>query len=216
MVHRLPPKTAAELYPEDAQTELVLPLLEKNDVVIDAGARFGAFAIQASSLVKKILAFEPNPYSFKYMNKFISGINNIDTYEYALYNIKAGRQLNLTHNSFTTDGSIPKITATNRKVNYIRSISINTIRLDDFTFKQTDKIVVVADVEGSEVELIEGAHTTLKQIRIFAYEASILESGQNTKEIVDDILVKRYGFKILVGKEYFDAGGKTVWTVLVK
>lgn len=140
--------------------------LNEGDIVIDAGAYIGGFALYASRLVGEkgeIIAFEPDPSSFKKLEENIK-LNNITN----IITINKGVWENDTTLSFHNDGKATSTFVTDGNP-YIEDpgadkINIEVVSIDNIlkvlNIKKIDFIKM--DVEGSEINAIKGAKETLK------------------------------------------------------
>jgi FkbM family methyltransferase len=215
MSHRFPPKDSARIKCEESAS-LLLPLLQKTDTVIDAGARFGAFSMAAAPLCKQVLAFEPNPYSFKALEKYIKKFDNIQAYQIGLYNDGRPMELHLTHNCFTESSTLFKTKVYGRnQLNFIRSVNIRVRKLDKYFNRKNIPYVIHCDVEGAELQLIEGATEILKNTRLIAFESHNLAKGGNTR-IKTVRVLNNIGFDKLLETIYNEGGNNVAWTLMGK
>ena len=58
--------------------------LVKGDIVVDAGACFGAFTVLASQVAAKVYSFEPHPENFMLLKENTKDLKNVEIYNCAL------------------------------------------------------------------------------------------------------------------------------------
>ena len=132
----------------------------KDKEIIDAGAFTGDTSLPLSKITKKnVYAFEPFNDSFELLKMNIekNNIKNIIPINKSLGNINGDRILYLSKNNFqgiTSDSSIRS---------YDTELHVQEITIDKFV-KDNDLNVgyITVDVEGAEMNLLEGAINTIK------------------------------------------------------
>tara|TARA_R110002096_G_scaffold106741_5_gene234473 strand:+ start:963 stop:1781 length:819 start_codon:yes stop_codon:yes gene_type:complete len=137
--------------------------LNKDSTVIFVGCHIGTLLIPIAKLVKKVYGFEANPKNFELLNYNISlnKINNIDVKNIAIGEIE--KKVNIVHNTINTGNS---------------SIALSIKKQDSLIdMKKLDGIVsdeeidmIIMDIEGYEVNAIQGASTVLKRTKYFYVE----------------------------------------------
>jgi len=133
--------------------------LEKDDIVIDAGANIGAFSALAGVRECKSYAFEPIPRIINnFLSKTIEWNPNITLCKYALAD-KAG-ELNFDEDTDSIMGSSFIMPLKKSK-----KVKVQTIDLDTFVEKNNLPRVdfIKADIEGAERYMIMGAKNILKE-----------------------------------------------------
>ena len=130
---------------------------KKGDMIIDAGAYIGVFAIFCSKLLKgecKIVAFEPDEKNYEILkrNLKINKIKNIKTSKKALWSKKdkipfAGDQEEASH--------LSERSQTNKK--------IDVDSLDNQLKKSKSVNFIKMDIEGAEIEAIKGCKKLIKK-----------------------------------------------------
>jgi FkbM family methyltransferase len=117
-------------------------------VFVDVGANVGAYALRAALVGMKVHAFEPNPENVKILrrNAEINGLS-IDIYEAALG--AEARTVNLS-----SMGATSRVTEED-------GIAVPMTLLDRFKLPMVELIKV--DVEGHELEVLEGSVKTLER-----------------------------------------------------
>lgn len=144
---------------EQQDLELVRQLLKPGQLFVDCGANIGIWTLVAASLVGaegKIYAFEPNPLTFKKLNRNIS-LNefghNIQVFASAVG--KDEGNLSLTVNQYH---NLSQITYSSDR----EAITVPVMKLDALLNEQKVNGIKV-DVEGFELEVLQGAESILKQ-----------------------------------------------------
>lgn len=181
---------------EPYTTELLKQFIQKGDIVLDIGANIGYYSLIFSRLVGKggkVYAFEPDSVNFSLLKK------NIETNE--MTNVIA-EQKAVTDKTGKTRLFLSLIHKGMHRIaphKDLKSIEIDTIRLDDF-FCDKDKKVnfIKIDIEGAEPAAFNGMHKVLetnKNIKIITeFNPVVLtDSGFCAQELLD--LLVKLGFK---------------------
>lgn len=147
---------------EMAVQEFLLKNLKDDSVFVDVGAYIGLFSLIASTRIKtgKIYSFEPVQSSIEIIkaNVKLHNVKNITLLNKAISNVTGEDHL------FWREGAqcISRIYIHPRDNNVYHVEVIPTIKLDDF--ERDVKIdFMKIDIEGSEVELFEGAKEFFKR-----------------------------------------------------
>ncbi len=129
----------------------------KGDVFIDVGAHIGRYAVLSSESYKKVYAIEPHPGNFKSLNKNVkrNNLKNVFCLNFAASNFEKTlflEDLNINTGTVKIDPD-GKIKVKAKKLdNLIKKNSINV----------RDLGLVLIDVEGHEIEVLNGAKNMLK------------------------------------------------------
>ncbi len=141
---------------ERFETYLIKNLSRKSGVAVDIGANIGYYSLILSSLVKKVISFEPEPLNFSLLVKNIAenGILNIKTFKKAVSDKKEKLKLglsvsNLGDHQITTS-------STNRKLVSVQSTSV------DFSVAEKVSIIKI-DTQGWEPKVVFGARRTIER-----------------------------------------------------
>lgn len=165
---------------EPAATALVQKLLNKNDIVLEAGANIGYYALIEAPLCQHVLAVEPDVQNFSALQKNISrnNISNISCFNQALGDTN-GEQLFYTseksnwHSFYKTDAATT-------------SVIVPMQTVDAFCSDKPQPTVARMDVEGYELGIIQGMKKTLAAIRwLFIEVHSDIMTEAETKTFFD-------------------------------
>ena len=148
---------------EKYETELFKKLIRKGMVVVDVGANIGYYTLLAARCVGeggKVFAFEPDPYSYSLLHRNIevNRYENVIPVRKAVFS-KSGRM-----KLFLDKNNLGGHSLSEANVDKSSSIMIEATTLDDY-FKNTDyKIdVIKMDVQGSEMDVLEGMTNIINQ-----------------------------------------------------
>lgn len=135
---------------------------DKGDVVIDAGAHYGFYTLQASRLVGNegiVLAFEPHPRNHKglLVNLHLNRIKNVKSFNTALGDSDGQTKLYIRSHS----GAHSTFFRTKNWLN-VKMSKIDTI-VDKLGFEKVDLIKI--DAEGAELDILKGAIKTIKRYK---------------------------------------------------
>jgi FkbM family methyltransferase len=166
--------------------------LKEGDIVIDCGACFGYFAIQAAKIVGekgKVIAFEPDKRNFEIFkdNVASSKLNNCILVNKALFNknTKIGISSNFEKSFIELGQGI-----------FHKDDEVDAITLDcelaSLGIKHIDFMKM--DVEGAELEIIDGSKEALKNTSNLAIACYHKRNGAKTGSILRPILEQK-GFK---------------------
>ena len=138
-------------------TNIIRNELKKGDTFVDVGANNGYYSLMASNLVGKrgnVYSFEPAEKSFERLRRNIelNGFGNIYPYMLALGN-KRGKAVmyNAIEDGSNSLSKIPSSTGT-------EIVMTNTL---DTILKNNKVLLIKIDVEGHELEVLEGAEKVL-------------------------------------------------------
>ena len=132
----------------------------RNKDIIDAGSFTGDTSLPLSRITeKKVYAFEPFEDSFNILKKNIgeNNIKNIVPKNKSLGNINGERTLFLSGDNVQGISSDPNIRS------YDSEINVQEVTIDKFVEENgIDLGLIKVDVEGAEMDLLEGAINTIK------------------------------------------------------
>ncbi len=159
---------------------------EENSIIIDAGAFYGMFSIYCSKRMKntgKIYAFEPEPENLEILrqNIKINNCKNIEIIEKALWNKIT--KLKFSDKVITDNSEAKKTTI------------VQTTTIDNFVEKENLKQLnmIKMDIEGNEIQAIQGAEQTIKKFHPYLAIASYHEVNKiKTWKYLENFLKKFY------------------------
>ena len=162
--------------------------VERGDIVIDAGASRGVFTNSVADRAGLIVAIEPEAKNIAYLSERTRNLPNVIIIPSGLWNCKTELPLYLhkyhgKHSLFNGE-----ISTMNIQVNTIDNI------VSGLNLQQVDFIKM--DIEGAELEALEGAEETLKKARKVVIAAYHIRDGEPTYNKIIDFLQKR-GFKTI-------------------
>jgi len=159
-----------------------MPYVKQFRTYIDIGAHDGDTCIDLVNTFQRVYAFEPNPESIKAIP------DTIKKFPFALGNKKEELVLTIPDNGYNNNkhGSIV------RHQSGIRQYSVSVRTLDGFEFKEVDLIKI--DVEGMELQVLEGSMQTLMKWRpVVLFEN---KRSRYNKKLVDFFNEINYNIKV--------------------
>jgi FkbM family methyltransferase len=144
--------------------------LETNLLIL--GAHIGSHLIPISKKVKRVLAVEANPETFKLLsiNILLNNILNCEIFNCALAD-KNGT-IPFIMNTVNSGGSKRKPLVFDNMYYYDlpKEKMLNSVRLDDIIPKNYNYDVAIMDLEGSEYFALIGMRNTLKNLKVLLME----------------------------------------------
>lgn len=184
---------------ERYETELFKNLVKKGMIVVDVGANIGYYTLLAARCVGeegKVFAFEPNPdnYALLCKNIEVNGYKNVVPVRKAVFS-KSGKM-----KLFLDKDNLGGHSLSEENVEKTTSIIIEATSLDEY-FKAMDyKIdVIKVDVQGSEMDVLEGMTNILNQndnlkIIIEFWPEGIRNSGSSPRVLLNRLVES--GFRL--------------------
>lgn len=187
-------------YCKTDSSEHVLNYLGKSEIIFDIGANIGQTAFnmfrtqKSHGLNPVVYAFEPYPITFR---KLESNIRLNPDYAVRAFNLGLSSQkgeLHMTQHSPSNSGGFRMTTDTQN------SISVPVVSLDEFVSEHSIPRIdfIKIDVEGFELEVLEGAWLSIQQFRpilIFEYSVeNILAQNGKIEEALSRI--SGYNYKL--------------------
>ena len=169
---------------------------KENQTVIDVGAQYGDYAILCSKVYKaKVYTFEPLPENFKEILENIK-LNGLNEQQIQAFNVALGNKNKTEMISYS--GEMANNIGKGKKA----EVAFKT--LDSYNFKPD---LMKIDVEGFELEVLEGAVETIKKYHpkiIIETHSRGLE--EKTKQFLSafNYAVKHEGRSIYNSNEKFD------------
>lgn len=165
-------------------SEIIWRLLTSNTTFVDVGANIGYYsllAVKKLSRSGKVIAFEPRPDIFNWLEKNLSGSDNVEIHSVAVSNESGKATLNIPKGSEENEG----IATLSKSVDSIVSYQVKTARLDEFINTTID--VLKIDVEGHEYYVLLGAAQLLEKKLI---QNIVFEEHDENNSLVIPLLLK--------------------------
>ena len=187
---------------DEQEINLVKKFIKPGSDSIDVGVYRGVYSYEMSKYSEKVHSFEPNPIIFKYINKNLKKfIKNIHLYNFALSNQNKTINLKIPIRNSNSNKEIfeeyyemgrATIHNENNFENY-ENFEIQTKTIDELSFDNKISFIKI-DVEGHELEVIEGAKNTIKKDKpILLVE---IEKQYTKKEVAESInFINSLGYK---------------------
>jgi FkbM family methyltransferase len=200
--------------------EALANYLRAGDIFYDIGANVGFFTVIGAKLVGQtghVYAFEPVPENAASIRRNIE-LNNfahVTLFEKAVSHSTGKGELLLSHCSggatLSSAGTSPDVKGT---------ISIELISIDDLVAQQkiAPPAVVKIDVEGAELDVLQGMSQTIKKFKpVIIYEVDDEKEGPFQQKLkACDAFVQTFGYELTTLQDsYPKSGWKVGHTVAV-
>jgi FkbM family methyltransferase len=168
--------------------------VEENETVLDIGAYAGSFALEAAKSAKKVIAIEPNPKTYDCLLANVRGLDNIQTVNLGVWKSKGKLQLYLDQHCPLANSIV------NQTGSSSIDIDVDSIdsMLHSFGFGAVDFVKI--NVEGAELEVLQGMEGALKSVKKLVMDAHHVRDGSPTWPAVCKFLEDR-GFQTWVDME---------------
>ena len=150
---------------EKAELALYRKVLEniyKDPFMLDIGSNNGTHSLYLSRYCNKIFSFEPDTSIYKLLNRNIqlNRIQNIEIFNLAISDLNKKNQIFYCANDFNLgNGSLNK----EHKLNNKKRILVSTIKGDEICKKVSKVDFIKIDVEGHELNVLEGLRKTIEE-----------------------------------------------------
>ena len=187
---------------DEKEINLVKTFIKSGTDSIDVGVYRGVYSYEMSKYSEKVHSFEANPIIFEYIEKNLKKfIKNIHLYNFALSNQSKTINLKIPIRNSNSNKEIfeeyyemgrATIHNENNFENY-ENFKIKTKTIDELSFDNKISFIKI-DVEGHELEVIEGAKNTIKNDKpILLVE---IEKQYTKKEVAESInFINSLGYK---------------------
>lgn len=165
---------------EKFEIKLFKERIKKGSVIADIGANVGLYSVIASKLTGdsgQVYCFEPEPSNYELLlkNMRLNKCKNMITEPIAVGDKSGGALLYKESGSIGTHSLIPKTYEGQQ------TIEVNVVSLDKY-FKNRKRIdVMKLDVEGFELNVLNGAKDTLKKVKVLFFEYTSSVDNSNKK-----------------------------------
>ena len=185
---------------EQPVQEALTRYLKAGDVFYDIGANVGFFTVIAAKLIAprgSVYAFEPVPENVArlWQNVKLNGFRNVTVIEKAVSHVTGQAELLITSHP---GGAA--LSTTTRPPDVKRAITVDVIAIDDLVFQEklVPPAVVKIDVEGAEIEVLQGMRRTLREFKpIVIYEIDDeKEESFKRKQHACDAFLCELGYQI--------------------
>lgn len=172
--------------------------LDHKNIAIDIGACVGFWTKDLCETFNNVICFEPAPINAECLKLNLVNYKNYRLYKIGLSNTTGTKKLMISEEAIGSNS------LSDYKMNPKNFINIPTKKLDDFKFRNVSYIKM--DVQFHELEVLEGAVTTLKNNSpVLCIECARRNEDElnYVKKIVS--LLSKLNFKIVggLGKELF-------------
>lgn len=199
-----------EIRGENKEYDVMCELLTEGDTFVDVGANFGTFSLLASRLVGKngrVIALEPQPRLVNLLRESIelSGARNCTVLEAACGFAAGDADLYVPGDDSGRAGFFKSFSA--RRDHAL--VHVKRLRLDDLlpTLPLSGRTVLKVDVEGSELDVLNGARELIAARRpaliIELNPWSAAAAGTSPAAVIDAI--EAMGYESLATVESFPA-----------
>lgn len=171
----------------------LLHYLRRDELFVDVGANIGSYTVLASAEIgAHTYCIEPVPNTFNQLHKNIS-LNNISK-NTVLMNIGLSSQKGELLFSDEQDSSMNHVVNSSEANSTTKKIEVNTL---DAILNNENPSLLKIDVEGFELEVLNGGEETLKKNSLKAIIIELNGSGMNYgfKDTDIDEKLKSYGFQ---------------------
>lgn len=173
---------------EELQSYLTYYKIKKGDYILEAGAYTGLFTVFASKKVGKtgkIISFEPDPYNriMLQRNLDLNKVKNVVLVKKGLFS----RDAKLPFDIQSIGSNIVSLNTPFHDRKTINTIQVTTADKELKQLKITRIDFVTMDIEGAEIEAIQGFKETIKNNRgiQFAIASYHIVDGKKTKYFLE-------------------------------
>jgi FkbM family methyltransferase len=157
----------------------------KDPIFIDVGAHQGAYSIAFSKISKLVVAIEPNPENYALLKKnlAINRVKNCIPIRCALSNYDGTSYLYISELSDLHSLHQDRLNRVMYRIP-VHAKKLDTLVLQELKLKKTDLVKI--DVEGAEIEVLEGMKEVMKRYNPIL----VIEIFERNLEKVERILAK--------------------------
>lgn len=139
----------------EPESSAVAKALPKNSTAIDIGTWYGPWSRRLAKNAKKVISFEANPAVYGIVSKHLP--NNVEIHNNAVSNFNGKIKFAVAEQLRGGEGTSRVVgdSETSQAVVEVDCVSIDSLNLPTIDFMKID-------VEGHEIEVLEGALTTIK------------------------------------------------------
>jgi FkbM family methyltransferase len=204
-------KIRSELSRGEPEFRLLADLIpDRSGIAVDAGCNRGIYSYVLSGLCRRVLAFEPNPDLVRFARRMLP--KNVDLREMALGAAPGRAVLHIPVDARGREDHLKASIATGEDGAAVRRHEVEVRPLDSFDTASVRFIKV--DVEGTELEVLAGAASTIARDRpVMLVELFV---GHHDPRSAIETICETYGYDAFVATgqglspamPIIDAGGK--------
>jgi len=167
-------------------------------VILDCGANIGMSVLYFKKMFpdSKVLAFEPNPNSFKILEQNVkeNNLKNVEIYNFGLYDVEKEISFFIDNNLSTLIGSM------NQETGGDKELIVKTKKLSNYLklFEVIDLVKI--DVEGAEVNILKDLveSSTIGRVKeyIIEYHHNLGSLKSNLSAFLAEFENNGYGYNI--------------------
>ena len=173
--------------------------------VLDIGANIGYYAIMQLKIIGdtgKLIAVEPSKSNIQLLKKNLNlnGFNKVEIHNKAVSNITGKRKLYLS--DMSNLNTFHKPTHSNNLYLSGKTLEVETITVEKLVNKKFDLNLIRMDVEGHEVEILDGMIPFIKKSKskpmiVFETHLSRYSKNHNFENTLKNLFKLGYHFKIV-------------------
>jgi len=200
---------------------LIAKIIDKDDVILEAGGFDGGDTIHLVKLVPKgkVISFEPNPSRFQELVEKTESIPNVDAYPFALgeknemitFYVCYGQQ---NDPAFEGASSVLPPTETTKHNYQGPIIEVPCVVLDDWCEAHNEPKIdfMWLDLEGYELQVLKNSPRILKTVKAMYVETNFFRFREGMTQYRDlKTFLEKHGFKLLAHGYYERLQGNAVF-----
>jgi len=158
------------------------------DVVIEAGANVGEFALAAAGIADEVISFEPDPVAYRCLERNVQHLPNVTPLRMAL-----GNEVGSICFYLSTEGADSSVI---EPETWSEKIWSPCSTVSDIVIKRGGHKIgfLKVEAEGFEPEVLQGAESILSKVRCVAIDCSPERGGESPADLCEEIL-RRSGFR---------------------
>jgi FkbM family methyltransferase len=154
----------------ELETQLLLQCTNRPGTVVEVGANIGSQTVSLAKAAKAVgadvIAFEPQPFLFQNLcaNLSLNAVDNVAAWPFACATDPGTAWFK--HPNYLRTGNFGAVSVQTQPLE--NGMQVPSVRLDDMTRERTILLLKV-DVEGFELQVLQGAHDVLTNHRPLLY-----------------------------------------------
>ena len=195
-------KIAKLLHAGEPELGILPDLVPAGCVALDVGANRGCYSYALAQIAKRVEAFEPHPALAHFLRRQLG--SNVTVHEVALSNRDGSAELHIPQTQGGIDMHLYSSLRTVKSSPKHLKVPVRVATIDAFGFDNVGFIKI--DTEGSDLEVIEGARSTITRCRPTLLVELMTEAHDNPTAEIDEISQRyNYDARILVDGRLADA-----------